>query len=162
MQPAAPVGLVPLETEPSFHHARGIALMIANRPEEALAAFSDALKLDPYYAGARMERARLRMLTGDVPGALEDTRFVLDAHPDAEKPWNLNTTIALQTGRVGMAASALETSTERWSSDAAAWQQLAFLYRQLGQQQKAQQALARAQVLQPSIPGFEQVPPAGR
>ena len=158
LQPTAPDGLTPVETEPSFHHTRGIALMIANQPHAALAAFSDALSLDPYYASARMERARLRMLTGDVQGALEDTRFVLDAHPDAEKPWNLNTTIALQMGRVGMAASALETSTQRWPSDAAAWQQLAFLYQQLGRPEQAQQALSRAQLLQPSLSGIEQPP----
>ncbi len=162
VQPSAPDGLISLEADPSFHHTRGIALMIAGRRAEALAAFSDALKLDPYYAEARMERAKLRLLTDDIQGALIDTRFVVEAHPEAERPWKLNTSIALSTGRVAMAASALETATQRWPSDAASWQQLAFLYDKLGRRQEAQQALARAQLLQPSIQGFEPVPPVGR
>ncbi len=154
-QPTAPDGLIPLETQSSFHHTRGIALMISGQPEEALAAFSDALALDPYYAGVRMERAKLRILIGDLQGALEDTDFVLEAHPNAEKPWNLRTTMALRTGHLGMAASALEVSTKHWPSNAVAWQQLAFLYKELGQAEKAQQALQRAQMLQPSLPGFD-------
>ena len=163
LQPTAPSGLVPLEIGAPFHHARGIALRANGQPEAALAAFSDALQLDPYYAGARIDRARLRILAGDFQGALKDTDFILEAHPSAEKPWNLRTTMALQTGHVGMAASALEVSTRHWPSDAVAWQQLALLYRQLGQEAKAQEALARARQLQPALPDLDQtMPPPGR
>jgi predicted Zn-dependent protease len=132
--------------------------MSTGQAQAALAAFSDALKLDSSDAGARMERAQLRVLTGDLKGALEDTDFVLAAHPDAEAPWNLRTLMALQIGSPAMAAAALEASTQRWSSDAEAWQQLARLYRGLGEEALAQQALQRAYALRPSLPSLQRGP----
>ncbi len=150
-QATAPPGLTPLETHPSFHHMRGLALMVAGRPEEAMGAFSDALTLDPYYAGARLERAKLRVLTNDLQGALKDTDELLAAHPKDEKAWNIRSTLALRIGSVEMAASALEVSTRLWASDAKAWKQLGLLYQELGRAQEAQQALERAQALEPAL-----------
>ena len=158
VQPTAPEGLVPLETNASFHHTRGLSLMSTGQPQAALAAFSDALTLDPSEAGARMERARLRVLTGDLKGALEDTDVVLAAHPEADEPWNLRTLMALQIGSPAMAAAALDASTQRWPSDAEAWQQLAWLYRGLGEEASAAQALQRAYALRPSLPSLQRGP----
>lgn len=158
--PTAPDGLIPLETDGAFHHLRGLALMATERPEAALAAFTDALALDPYYAGARMERARLYLLLGDVQRALKDTDVVLEAHPGADKPWSLRATMALRTGHAAMAAAALEAATQRWPSDANTWHQLAVLYARLGQPQRAHDALSRARLLDPSLPTSADAPPA--
>jgi hypothetical protein len=157
LQATAPAELVSLETQPSFHHARGLALLASRKPEEALAAFTDALTLDPTYASARLERARLLVLLGDMKGSLADTDILLEAHPSAESPWDVRAIMALRSGIPAMAVSALEVSTQRWGSNAMAWLQLGSLYSQLGQQEQAMEAFSRARSLQPSLPGL---PPA--
>jgi Flp pilus assembly protein TadD len=158
LHPTAPVELIPLETEASFHQARGLALLASQQPQAALAALTDALALDPSLASARLERARVQVVLGDMQGALADTDVILAAHPKAEGPWNVRATMALRTGVPAMAASALDVSTQLWGSNATVWLQLGTLYSQLGQQERAEQAFAYARVLQPALPGL---PPAG-
>jgi Flp pilus assembly protein TadD len=147
----APAGLVPLETEPSFHTARGLALMASGSFDAARAAFSDAIALDPLAAEARLARARLAVGMGDVRGALVDTQAVIDAYPKSEAPWDLRVELARRVGRTDLALSALDASTRLWPSNARAWLELGHLLEQRGDTERARRALDRARELSPSL-----------
>ncbi len=150
-RPTAPAGLVPLETEPSFHTARGLALMASGSFEAARAAFSDAITLDPLAAEARLARARMAVGMGDVRGALVDTQAVIDAYPKSEDPWDLRVELARRVGRTDLALSALDASTRLWPSNARAWAELGHLLEQRGDTERARRALGRARELSPSL-----------
>lgn len=149
----APEGLEAVETSPLFHHLRATVLQARGRVAEALAAYGDALALDPHRAAARMGRARLRFDTGDLPGMVEDTEVVIQAHPEAEAPWLLRGEMALRLGRPDMALRAFEAAAERWPSNAAVWRQLARLRGEMGRDAEARQALERAEALEPGRAG---------
>lgn len=163
-EPSAPAGLVPLETYPSFHHLRALTLQSQGDLNAALAAFGDALELDPDNAAARIDRAQLLLVAGDRAAVIEETERVIQAHPQAERPWLLRAQVALSLGRPDMARQATETAVEIWPSSAAAWYQLAELRRLTGDSTGAEEALARGRALQPSgpprPPGLEVQPPA--
>lgn len=148
----APDGLVPLETWPTFHHLRGRVLQSRGRPAEALAAYGDALTLDPAQAAIRMDRARLRLAVGDRAGVVEDTERVLEAHPRSENPWNLRAQMAIRMGRPDMALKAFESSAEAWPSNPAIWYALADLRRVVGDAAGAEEALSRGRELAPAGP----------
>lgn len=148
----APEGFAALETWPSFHHLRARVLQGRGRLAEALAAYGDALALDPQLAAARMDRARLRLGMGDRAGVIEDTERVLAVYPRAEAPWNLRAQVALQMGRPDMALQAFESSAEIWPSNPAVWYALADLRRRTGDVAGAEDALARGRTLAPAGP----------
>ena len=150
-QPAAPPGLAPLETHPAFHSVRALVLMASGRADQAEVAFTDALALDARDPDALLGRARLRLDRGDIAGALLDSQAVIEAHPDAEHPWDLRVEIAQRAGRPDLAVAALRASTRRWPSNAAAWLRLALLLRQQGDADGADEALRRARTLRPSL-----------
>lgn len=149
--PSAPAGLVPLESEPSFHLSRGLTLMASGAFDAARDAFSDAIALDPLAVEARMARARLAVGMGDVRGALVDTQAVIDAYPKSEDPWDLRVELARRVGRPDLALSALDASTRIWPSNARAWLQLADLLQQRGDTERAARARDRARALSPSL-----------
>ena len=144
----APKPLVPLETEPLFHHLRAVVLQATGRFEEALAAYGDALELDPERAEAHIGRAELRLRLGDYPGVVADTEEVIRAHPEAEAPWLLRAELALRLERPDMALTAFEEAAARWPSNPAVWAQIARLRRGLGRPD-APQAESRAEALAP-------------
>ncbi len=150
VEPSAPPPLVALETEPTFHQLRAMALMATRRVPEAFAAYGDALKLDPLSAGALMGRARLSWLTGDVPGALNDTQAVIEAYP-AEHPWNLRVEMAERLNQPHLAAVGLQASLEAWPSNPLAWNKLAWLLGRQGDTAGERRALARVGALRPSL-----------
>jgi hypothetical protein len=150
----APEGLVSLESSAAFHHERGLALSAAGRDAEALAAYGDALALDPHHPEARLNRAALALAAGDVATAVTDTELLVAMHPLAEKPWNLRAHIALRSDDPRAAAGALAASTERWPSDPATWHELGRLLLQGGQTELARAALAEAARLKPGRAGL--------
>ena len=147
---SAPADLEPLETRTAFHHARALALLGTGKIQGALAAYSDAISLDPLNAGALLGRARLRFDLGDIQGALADTQTVIEAYPQAEQPWALRSEIAERSGRADLALAAFTAATERWPSNATWWYKQGLLMRQIGDP-GAEQALERARTLQPSL-----------
>jgi hypothetical protein len=150
-------GLVPLETQESFHTLRAMILMTRGQFEPAKAAFSDALKLEPRAASALMGRARLRFDTGDVSGALVDTQAVIEAFPAAEQPWDLRVEMAERARRADLTLAGLKATTRRWPSNAEQWLKLGVLLSQQGDVAGAQRAFDRARSLRPSL-----VPPGER
>ncbi len=149
-QPTAPDGLLPLENNPSFHHMRALTHMASGDLKGALAAYTDAVRLDPQRVGFRAERAQLFMLTGDLRSALFECDTLLTIQPNAEQAWNIRGAIALRQGFPKLALEAFEKSTRIWPVDPNPWRQLAMLYQQAGRPNQARQALERAEALQPS------------
>jgi hypothetical protein len=148
--PSSPPPLPALETHPDFHHIRGLVLEAQGESQRAMAAYSDALQLDPAHPQARLNRGSLLLKSGDVSGALEDAGALVELYPHAEKPWNLRALAALQANDRRGAMAALEASTARWPSDAAIWRLLAQVLESLHEQQGAEEALRRARLLEPS------------
>ncbi|HEY7574895.1 MAG TPA: tetratricopeptide repeat protein, partial [Thermoanaerobaculia bacterium] len=144
-------GLVPLETQTSFHTLRAMVAMTRGQLEPAKAAFTDALTLDRLSAAALLGRARLRFDTRDVRGALEDTQAVIEAFPAAEQPWDLRVEMAERAGRADLALAGLRASTRRWPSNPEAWLKLGLLLRQQGDIEGSKRALDRARSLSPSL-----------
>ncbi len=151
VRPSAPAPLESVETWPTFHQLRGMALLGAQRLEAARAAFGDALRLDPDHPGALMGRARMAMVTGDSIQAMHDTQRLIETYPQAESPWQLRSVIAQRLGRGDFQIKALEEMVRRWPSDARAWFQLATLYRAMGNEAQAAQAADQVRLLQPSL-----------
>jgi predicted Zn-dependent protease len=143
--------LVPLETEPSFHLLRAMVLLSSGRLEPAKAAFSDALSLDPRAPGALLGRARLRLGTGDMSGALLDTQAVIEAFPEAEQPWDLRVEMAERAGRPDLVLAGLRASTRRWPSNPMQWLKLGLLLQKRGEPEEAKRAIERARALRPSL-----------
>jgi predicted CXXCH cytochrome family protein len=147
---SAPRGLEPLETKTSFHQSRALVLLGTGKIHQALAAFTDALILDPLNAGALLGRARLRFDLGDIQGALLDTQAVIDAYPRAEQPWKLRAHFAERLGRLDLALTAFLAANKNWPSDATGWYKQGLLLRQNGDL-RAREALERARTLEPSL-----------
>ena len=151
IQPSAPAPLEAVETWPTFHQLRGMALLGAQRLEAARAAFGDALRLDPDHPGALMGRARMAMVTGDSVQTMHDTQRMIETYPLSEAPWQLRAVIAQRLGRGDFQIKALEEMVRRWPSDARSWLQLATLYRAAGAEAQAAQAAEQVLRLQPSL-----------
>ncbi len=151
IQPSAPAPLESVETWPTFHQLRGMALLGAQRLPAARAAFGDALRLDPDHPGALMGRARMAMVTGDSVQTMHDTQRMIETYPLSESPWQLRAVIAQRLGRGDFQIKALEEMVRRWPSDARTWLQLATLYRAAGADAQAAQAAEQARRLQPSL-----------
>ena len=143
--------LTDLTTQPSFHTMRGMVAMARGKAAAALAAYAEAIALDPRDADALLSRARLRFDTGDLPGALADTQAVIEAWPEAEQPWDLRAEMAARAGRPDLVRAALEASARRWPSNARTWLELARLRADGGDAAGAQHALARARALDPRL-----------
>lgn len=153
-QPSAPAGLPSLETFASFHQLRALALQAKGLWQPAIAAYGDALGVQPDLPGALVARARLHFLTGDFLAVVQDTQTVINAFPEAEGPWEVRADLALRLGRPPMAAQALRESVARWPSNANSWLRLGRLLLAQGDQAAALDALGRAHVLEPSLPGL--------
>lgn len=67
--------------ESEYRH--GLELRAAERPADALEAFSRVLELDPDNADARLQRAELLTRTGKIEDALADYTKYLELQPDA-------------------------------------------------------------------------------
>jgi Flp pilus assembly protein TadD len=117
-------------------------------------AYDDALKIDAAHPEARLNRARLRLESGDVEGALSDAAILVESYPAADKPWNIRARAAAMAGDIGAAAQALALSTERWPSDPASWHELGRLLLELDRPAEARTALEQARRLQPDRPGL--------
>ena len=151
VRPTAPKALPALETWPTFHHLRALALLSARRPAEAEAAFSDALRLRPHDADNLLGRARTSAIRGNFKQAMFDTQRLIEAYPTAEAPWQLRAAIAGRLRRADLRVAGLEAVVKRWPSDGRAWLELAESYRARGDAQAAREAIKRVERLQPAL-----------
>jgi tetratricopeptide (TPR) repeat protein len=150
-RPLAPSSMEPLEDKSAFHQSRALVLLASGEIPRALAAFDDALALDPLNAGALLGRARLRFDAGDVAGALADTQTVIDTWPRSEQPWVLRASFAERLGRPQLALTAYLAANRIWPSDAERWYKQALLLRAGGDMAGAEEAVEWARRLEPSL-----------
>lgn len=150
----APEGWAAVEETALFHQVRALVFQSQGKLSEALAAYSDALSVNPKEAGARMARARLRFHAGDFLGLVEDTQILINDHPRSEQPWILRAQLAQKLGRADMAASAFTKASEIWPSSPQLWFQLAQAHQALGQGEQALRADRRARDLNPELPSL--------
>ena len=148
---SAPQGWASLESSGIFHEMRAVSLQARGDLAGALAAYSDALAVEPGRAGARLGRARLSLAAGNLLGVVQDTQVLIDEHPRSEAPWDLRASMALRLGRPDMAVVALTRSTGLWPSNPHAWLQLAQALEAQGQASEAAQARERARLLDPEL-----------
>ena len=151
---SAPPGLAPLETSAAFHTVRGFALMGAGKIAEATRAFSDAIRIDPGAAGARLARARISLDAGDLAGVGVDTEAVIKAYPRAEQPWDLRMEVARRVGRADLELSATDASARLWPFNPRTWAIIADLAERSGQTERARHARERLRTLSPSAQDF--------
>lgn len=151
--PSASDGLTPLENQAIFHESRALALVSQGRLAEATRAYGDALEVASLSASARLGRARLSLIQGDVNGLLIDTQEVIDAYPLAEHPWELRLGLAEKVGRVDLAHDALVEAVKARPANGVYWFKLGRLQEQRGDPAAAT-SLGHARRLQPSL--FEQ------
>lgn len=106
-------------------------------PEEAMAAYRQALELEPGLADAHLNLGRLLHERGQTPDAERHYRQALAAHPDdATAAYNLG--VALQDlGRLKDATQAYEAALELDRTLADAHYNLAGLYEELGEREAA-------------------------
>ncbi len=149
--PTAPQGWASLETSGIFHELRAVFLQAQGDLPAAVAAYSDALAVDPGRVGARLGRARLSLAGGDLLTVVQDTQVIIDEHPRAEAPWDLRAQMALRVGRPDMAIVALNRSASLWPSNPQVWLQLARALGSQGKAVEAQKALDRARLLNPEL-----------
>ncbi|MBN8901778.1 MAG: tetratricopeptide repeat protein, partial [Rhodospirillales bacterium] len=90
--------------------SRGLRAMQSGQPEAAIAAFDDALVLDPDLVAAYHQRALARFRAGDSTGAIRDIQEVLRREP--------RNFAALRS------LSDIAAAREDWKGAYAAWQKL--------------------------------------
>ena len=152
--PGAPSGLPELPASATMHHLRGLVALALGRRDDAIAAWSEALRLDPLHPQARLDRGIERLDAGDLAGALADADALVAAYPRAESGFNLRARALAAAGRLDPAIDALAASTERWALDAGAWHDLGRLFLAAGRVEPARTALGVAAQLQPGRPGL--------
>lgn len=100
-----------LERDPRFAAARSslglILIQFLDRPDEGRKMLAQALQEEGHvsqreYLGLRA--VNKQFVTMDLPGALEDYRFISDLYPDLVPPYNNSGRILLQMGRLVEAA----------------------------------------------------------
>jgi tetratricopeptide (TPR) repeat protein len=136
---------LPLQTPPQTHaepvgaadwYERGCELEESS-PEQAMAAYTRALEMDPGLPDAHVNLGRLLHERGDAAGAERHYRLALAALPeDPTSAYNLG--VALQDlGRAREAVAAYEAALARDANYADAHYNLAGLYEELGEPEAA-------------------------
>lgn len=91
--------IITLEPQnPARYYQLGILYAAAEQPSDALAAYQDALTLDPGFANARYLRALLLVDLQQIESALQDLRLVAQTNADNEQLISL--IAALESGEV--------------------------------------------------------------
>lgn len=98
--------------EPEKSTYRGMALLGLSRPEEATAAFEQALEVDPSAATARLGIADARLSQGNTEAALSEVDSVLKADPKNALAWFTRGTILARKQDFKSAAAALESARQ--------------------------------------------------
>jgi tetratricopeptide (TPR) repeat protein len=136
-----------LEADPesaTFHYLHAYALVAESKPDEALTAIEKTLENDPSFEGAAFLKGRILEQKGDLDGAIElyqqeaDTASSVQVQTDAL----LSLAIAFENqDRKEDAIEALERVIELAPDAFDAYKELASLYLQTGQQDKAREMM---------------------
>jgi tetratricopeptide (TPR) repeat protein len=108
---------------------RGQLLFRNHEPEAALADFSEAMRLDPRFVGAMLDRAIVRGVKGDLEGALADVNAAIDLEPGNAELFNVRAMTYAKTGDVSKAIADLNLAIALNPRLARAWINRGDIYR---------------------------------
>ncbi len=99
---------VPPDAEAAALVERGITLRGEDRLDVSEAAFDALLAYCPGFVAGYDQRARTRMLAGDMDGALADLEIAAHLAPDNAAIWGAQAVVLMAMGRFGPADAALD------------------------------------------------------
>jgi predicted O-linked N-acetylglucosamine transferase (SPINDLY family) len=133
---------------------RGVFLRVLGRPDEALTAFDQALRIDPQFAGAAINRGNVSLDQGNHTAALDAFTRALELDPQGAMPRTMAARALLGLGRTAEAIQRLGEATALRPDYAEAWRLLASTLHEAGRSDMAHEALSRALAANPDQPSL--------
>jgi tetratricopeptide (TPR) repeat protein len=137
--------------DPGFWLSEAAMLLDVGRVEEARAAISSALLIDPHSGSAHALRSMIALVQNDKTTAAVEARLAVELEPAATAP-----AIALSYYQQAIfdlpgARDTLLQATERQPNDALAWARLSELWLMLGERRRASETAEIAAALAPQL-----------
>jgi Tfp pilus assembly protein PilF len=129
--------------------ARGQALLLSGKTEEALAEFDHAIALDPHYAEALYNRGMLYQREGQHQLAVEDFTSANGLTPQRAEPLLGRAISYLALDKVREAAADLDEAVQADPQNAQCWTTRGLAYERLGDKTRAASSYARALNIRP-------------
>ena len=129
--------------------ARGQALLLSGKTEEALAEFDHAIALDPHYAEALYNRGLLHQREKQHQLAVEDFTSANGLTPQRAEPLLGRAISNLALDKVREAAADLDEAVQADPQNAQTWSTRGLAYERLGDKTKAVGSYARALNIRP-------------
>jgi protein O-GlcNAc transferase len=130
----------------------GVLLRMLGRPADALNALDHALRIDPQFSGALINRGNVLLDLGDHPAALSAFAHARDLDPQNPTPLALAARALLRLGRGAEAIQSLGQATALSPGYIEAWRLLASALHDAGRSDLAHDALSRALAANPDQP----------
>lgn len=132
---------------PGLHNKLGQVLLETKRYDQAIAAFDKALSIDGDSPLAYTGRSRAKLETGDPQAALDDALIAAELVHHLPRAHYLIGRAYSQLGQFPESAEALELCLRQAPGMSAAHAELAGVYRELGEEDKARDSQLRAEHL---------------
>ena len=129
--------------------ALGRFYLTQNQLKQAQAFYSNERLQQSRSAYLYLDRAQLRVQTGDSQAALEDLSQALKLNPELAEAWFWKGMLHSRLQQTSAALDAFEEAARYNSQQASIWQQIAMLQKQLGRPLQSRQALETALRLEP-------------
>lgn len=139
--------------DPDLWYARGNDLTELGRDEEAVAAYDEALQLQPDFFAAWLNRGVALDRLGRYPEAIASFERALRLKPDAASLWYNRGTVLGKLGRYGEAVVSFERTLRLKANDAEAWSNRGTALVQLARYSEAIASFDRAIKLAPEFAG---------
>lgn len=139
---------------PQMHFLRGRCLTASDRPEEAMAAFEDALLLAPDMPEAAINLAWLQRDAGKGAAAQGGMARVAELYPLAEAPHNVLFSLAMDRGNHEQALEHARDSLLRYPDQPALLQAIGRIHATEGRFEDAHRYLVEAFRHDPDLPGL--------
>ncbi len=153
---AARVRQSPADSTAQFNLGRALLQIAAASPAraesiyaQAEAAFTACIEANYNEASTRLGRAQARWGRGNLDGAAEDARSLVDSPAHADRARFLLARVALTQGRPQEVADHLRPLADRNELDANGWAMLGKAYLELGRAEPAVEALEKARTRAP-------------
>lgn len=131
-------------------YALGLAFEREDQTGAAIAAFSNAVKLDPTIADANFRMAKLLVRRDQLAAAAKAFADEVRHHPENEEAIRELGVVLTRLGETGRAIQHLERLSTRRPRDGAVWHALGFAYLAAERPRNAESALRRALSLEPT------------
>ena len=140
---------------PWGHYMQGLSSWKAGDPEQALASFDEALRLDPQHRKSLLNSARVLLDTGRPREALDRIERAMGLEPLSAEGLRLLGRARYELKQIPEAIDAYQRAIVLDERDVWAMNNLGLIYIQQGRNEDALPALARAVELRPDSPVFQ-------